>query len=91
MKGPEGPTPDRVEGRLEIGGSSGETDRDDLRAVLVALKEAERALERPWRGARDQFIFQIGFARGRLERISVRMSERERLPSTPIGGRHAGI
>jgi hypothetical protein len=45
-------------------------DRKDVEDALRALEDALRALEA---GDKEQFVFEIGFARGRLSRVSERI------------------
>jgi hypothetical protein len=52
----------------------------DLEEVEAALIEARQALVRammaplvPGRGEREKFVFKVGFARGRLERVADRI------------------
>ena len=52
---------------------------DDLKDAEAALIEARQALTRAMAGGgraeREKFVFQVGFARGRLSRLSARIYE----------------
>jgi hypothetical protein len=54
-----------------------EDDRKDIEEAIEALNDALEALLAAERGAsraqRERFVFKIGFARGRLSRVSDRI------------------
>lgn len=62
----------------------------DLRDAIEALKKAQTSLEfsltHVGPRSRDAFIFQVGFARGRLSRISARIYG-EHVPPLPTDER----
>lgn len=55
-----------------------QANMDDLKDIEAALIEARQALARVMSGIggtadREKFVFQVGFARGRLSRVSDRI------------------
>lgn len=52
-----------------------ERDRLNIADLEDAIKAVEAALEAIQAGEHEKFVFQVGFARGRLSRLSARIYE----------------